>query len=353
MLSIALGCARSRLPEGEGGRDGAVVGSDGSTIDPSTDGGAETRDGAVVDPDPTRDAGRARDAGPPPSPEAVALARRECEWEATCNPGVVDFAFFAGMEGCVAAMAETLDPLLARGHAAPPSEWCSATRARDADCDGFRDDDGRAALDCVEPPGRLRSGEACLDDRECGRSATGGQMRCLDCQCRPLLREGDDCSRDECQTELVCSPDGFGLSCARLGNLPEGARCSDESPSTWCAQENRCIDGVCVRRPRLGEVCVPGSGVSCFDPRSTLGVCERDEDGEHRCRRANSFPPTVAAGARCERGDTCVGGAACPLERVCPTRCVEAERYEESTCALGACNEATGECAFPSMCVDR
>ncbi|MCB9604295.1 MAG: hypothetical protein H6720_28570 [Sandaracinus sp.] len=281
----------------------------------------------------------------------MALARRECAHQATCAPGLVEFAFFGGMEGCVRATAETLDPILARGNAAPPSEWCDTTRLADADCDGFRDDDGRSVLGCVEPAGRLRSGEVCIDDVECGRSATGGEMRCLRCQCTPLLREGDECARGTCASGLVCAPEGFGRVCVLPGSAPEGARCSRAHPSTWCAPDYSCIDEVCVRRPRLGEICVPGTGPSCIDPLSDPGYCELDGD-VHRCRRY-TFAPAVAPGARCERGNSCVGGGVCPPERVCPTRCIDAERPEESTCALGACNEVTGECAYPSMCVDR
>ncbi|MCB9625540.1 MAG: hypothetical protein H6723_19655 [Sandaracinus sp.] len=60
----------------------------------------------------------------------------------------------------------------------------------------------------------------------------------------------------------------------------------------------------------------------------------------------------MAPGARCERGNSCVGGV-CPPERVCPHPLHRRRAPEESTCALGACNEVTGECAYPSMCVDR
>lgn len=352
MLSIAYGCARSRTLEGEGGRDAAIVGSDGSTIDPSRDGGRETRDGAPIDPDPTRDGGRARDggrdAGTPPSPEALELARLECLNEAACDPNALGVVFFEGLDGCIAALAEVLEPVLARGHAAPTSQWCLTTRAADADCDGFRDDDdGRSVLDCVEPAGRLRSGEPCIDDLECGRSATGGEMHCFECRCRPLLREGDRCHVGTCATDLRCTLVDSELVCARPGDLPAGAVCSDEDPSTWCATGNRCLDGVCVRQPRHGEVCVLGSGVSCFDPRSPIGTCESDDDGVHRCRPREPLRPAVSPGARCTRSDTCAGGAACPDEGVCPSDCTDGERL----CAIGACNEATGDCGIPQECV--
>lgn len=355
LLSIASGgCARSRTLDGEGGRDAGTVRSDGSTIDdPSIDGGRETPDGSSVDPDPTRDAGRRdggrpRDAGPPPSPEALELARLECLNEAACDPNVLGVAFFEGLDGCIASIAEHLEPIVARDHAAPSSQWCLTTRAADANCDGFRDDDGRSVLDCVEPAGRLRSGDPCLDDVECGRSATGREMRCLDCQCRPLLREGDPCDLGTCETDLVCTLVDSEVVCARPGALPTGARCSDEDPSTWCASGNQCVGGGCVRRPRLGEVCVPDASVWCFDPRAPVGRCEPDADGTHRCQPSAPWSPAVPAGARCVRTDICAGGVACPLEGVCPSDCTDGER----TCALGACDEATGECEMPQVCVD-
>jgi hypothetical protein len=354
LLSIALACARSRTVDGEGGRDGAVA-SDGSTIDPSRDGGRETRDGAPIDPDPTgdagrtRDGGRPRDAGAPPSPEALGLARLECVREAACDPYIYEVAFLEGVEGCVAARAETLEPILARGHAAPTSQWCVTTRAADADCDGYRDDDGRSVEGCVEPAGRLRSGDPCLDDVECGRSATDGEMRCLDCQCRPLLREGDRCDPGTCASDLQCMLVDGATVCVRPAVLPAGAACSDEDPSRWCAHGNSCVDGVCVRRPRYGEVCVP-DGVSCFDLYYHVGICERADDGAHRCRRFEPDRPVVPAGTRCTRADVCAGGASCPIGGVCPSDCTDTDG--ERVCVYGTCNEATGECGFPQECVD-
>jgi hypothetical protein len=275
------------------------------------------------------------------------LARLACLNEARCDPNALGVYFFEGLEGCVAAMAERLEPVLARGHAAPPSQWCLTTRAADADCDGFRDDDGRYVLDCIEPAGRLRSGDPCLDDVECGRSATGGEMRCLDCQCRPLLREGDPgCEFAECESDLYCGSVDSELVCVRPAALPAGAACSDD-PSMWCAHGNRCVDGICVRQPRHGEVCVPG-GEPCFDPYYRVGDCGRGDDGAFRCRRPELTRPAVPPGARCVRTDTCAGGVTCPPEGICPSDCTDGER----TCAVGACNDATGECAFPRECVD-
>lgn len=347
LLSLALGCARSRTPDGEGERDGAVVRSDAS-IAPSLDGGRDLRDGAVAPTDPP-DGGRRADAGPPPSPDALALARAECGWSQRCRPGELDALFFGGEAGCVEALARAYEPTIARGNAAPPSQWCGASYALDADCDGFRDDDGGSIVDCVEPAGRLRSGDACLLDVECGRSATGREMRCVECQCRPLLREGDEgCSDDgACETGLFCTPRDFRMVCARYRALPDGADCTAPSDLEGCALGSRCFEGTCMRQPRRGEACDP-TEVPCFEARDLRVECVADASGARRCE-ATPFPSLVQPGEPCGRGETCVGGARCPSAGVCPSEC----RGNVGACGVtGACNEATGECALRQVCVD-
>lgn len=347
LLSLALGCARSRTLDD--GRDGAVVGADASTTEPSTDGGRDAPDGMVGPTDPTRDGGRGGDAGRAPSPEAVALARAECAWMARCLAWEVDAIFFTGEAGCVEALARAYDRIIARGHAAPPSDWCSTSYPLDADCDDLRDDDGSSIHVCVEPAGRLRSGEACLHDVECGRSAAGGEMRCFDCQCRPLLREGDEGCSDvrPCETGAFCAFREGRRVCARYRALPDGAACTtDSDPFEGCAHGSRCFEGRCAREPRRGEACDP-RGVPCFETFDRV-ECVADDRGAYRCEETAVRPPAVRAGERCDRGDMCVGGERCPSSGVCPSDC---RGNAAAVCFTGACDEATGECAIRQECV--
>jgi len=90
--------------------------------------------------------------------------------------------------------------------------------------------------------------------------------------------------------------------------------------------------------------------MSCFDLYYHVGVCDRDDDGVHRCRRFEADRRVLPPGTRCTRSDVCAGGASCPIAGVCPSDCNDTDG--ERVCAYTTCNEATGECGFPQECVD-
>lgn len=275
---------------------------------------------------------------------ALATAEAFCEETARCSPRAFATMWYEGYTQCVRSTSFRVFDQRRRGAAAADPEAC-AEAAADLDCDGLPD--GDVSEVCAPLPGPRSEGHACQWDFECGLTEAGARMHCegsnggCDGQCRPYLREGEECSEGRCDDgrgELCVPPVGGGAPvCTALplvddGESCERARCHQAST---CDLETR----VCVPRPRLGDV--------CHAPLDCLGgldvVCNPHDDGGSRCQL---MAAPIPAGSACSPGTTCAGDRPCPGSGRCPTSCVEG-----AGCAYGElCDDDAGRCEPGPFC---
>ena len=228
---------------------------------------------------------------------------RECLNESTvsiCNIGD------GSDEQEPAACDETFTGSIALGGSCFSDEVC----AGDAECEGFRTDDGCSAGTCIaavpDPTlGQSCANESCADDLRCNeqqiceaRGAAGATCTgFIDCASGLICEFGQDQTPGTCvalaATGGSCNPEiggGFFSACLSTNDfcdaadsicknrLTPGTSCASETLGNACVRYAECIEGSCVANLLLGEACViDGAGPNCIGGLECDGaVCAAD-----------------------------------------------------------------------------
>jgi hypothetical protein len=122
--------------------------------------------------------------------------------------------------------------------------------------------------------------------------------------CAAAKQAGEVCTSPlECVQGLQCTAFGVGLK--RQGTVsspfPEPGNCVAPTPrggscgtNAVCQFFDACVDGVCTRRPQIGDACTPGNGAT----GCVVGYCDPQSQ---RCQSR------LASGSACDPGvDSCV-----------------------------------------------
>ena len=201
-----------------------------------------------------------------------------------------------------AACDETFTGSIALGGSCFSDEVC----AGDAECDGFRTEDGCTAGTCIaavpDPAiGESCANASCADNLRCNaqqvceeRGSAGATCTGFDGCASGLVCEFGQDQAGTCvalaATGAACNPEiggSFFSACLSSNDfcdaadstcknrLAVGASCSGETQLRACVRYAECIEGSCVANLLLGEACiVDGAGPNCIGGLDCVGgVC--------------------------------------------------------------------------------
>lgn len=198
--------------------------------------------------------------------------------------------------------------------------------------------------DCCEDGDLCTTGELCDEDLNCvgGRPVQCPEFVCHRGYCNP---QSGDCDYDR----TTVSDAMMGLPICCLADHECGAS-PDVCQRLRCSDQHRCVP-----EPLTGGGCDDGDSCTIGDA-CAAGVCRsgprRDCNDDNACTSDSCAGGTCIhqpeSGTPCDDGDACTRSDACVAGRCEGSSPVSCAPSGEACRLTGACDPATGQCAYPA-----